>query len=585
MKGRMSQVNALPMSTPPVRAHTPRPTATPLMDEAVGWVRENARRFALLPLEQRAALARAMQVGYLRVAAETVKAACAAKGVSLGTPLEGEEWSLGPLLVVRHLRLIRESLLALARSGNTPIGKVGRTTDDRLSVQVFPANGIDALLFRGVHVDVHLQHGVTEQQLDATRAGFYKAPTHDGRVALVLGAGNVNAIVSLDLITKMFNEGKACVVKMNPVNAYLGPYLEQAYAAAIREGFLAILYGGADEGAYLATHSGLDEIHATGSNQTYDRMVWGPPGPERERRKAEGRPLLAKPITAELGNVSPVIVVPGPYSDRQLAYQAADVAGALTYNASFDCNAAKVVITPKGWPLRDAFMRHLEATLSAASPREPYYPGARERWEAFTAGRAEVRRFAGSAKGVLPWTLCPGLDANARDDAFRTESFCPVLFETSVGSADPLGFLEQAVAFGNERLWGTLNATLIVHPATLKDASLATAVQRAVSRLRYGAVGVNAFPGLLFAFLTPPWGGHPSSSAADIQSGTGWVHNTPMLEGIEKAVLWHPLTTGPKPAYHPSHRTAHVLLRRMTSLEEHAKWTRVPAVVAAAIRG
>ena len=65
----------------------------------------------------------------------------------------------------------------------------------------------------------------------------------------------------------------------------------------------------------------------------------------------------------------------------------------------------------------------------------------------------------------------------------------------------------------------------------------------------------------------------------------GWVHNTPMLEGIEKAVAWHPLTTSPKPPYHPSHRTAHVLLRRMTSLEEHAKWTRVPAVVAAAVRG
>ena len=92
----MSQVNALPVSTPPVRVHTPRPTATPLMDEAIGRVRENARRFALLSLDQRAALARAMQVGYLRVAAETVKAACAAKGVSLGSPLEGEEWSLGP---------------------------------------------------------------------------------------------------------------------------------------------------------------------------------------------------------------------------------------------------------------------------------------------------------------------------------------------------------------------------------------------------------------------------------------------------------------------------------------------------------
>src|SRR5205085_9234391 len=138
------------------------------------------------------------------------------------------------------------------------------------------------------------------------------------------------------------------------------------YAAAIREGVLAILYGGADEGAYLTTHSGLDEINVTGSNETYDRIVWGPPGPERERRRAEGRPLLAKPITAELGTVSPVIVETGPYSDRQLAYQAQDVAGGLAYQASFDCHAAKVVITPKGWPLRDAFMRRLEAALSAA---------------------------------------------------------------------------------------------------------------------------------------------------------------------------------------------------------------------------
>src|SRR5881628_2231452 len=337
-------MSASPSMTVPIAADTPRPTEARRIDEAVGRLRDNAARFAHLSLDQRLALARAMQVGYVRVAEESVRAACAAKGISLGTPLEGEEWCLGPWIVVRHLRLIQQSLLALKRTGNTSVGKVGRTVDDRLSVQVYPANGIDAMLFNGVRVDVHLQRGVTEKDLDATRAGFYKAPTHAGRVALVLGAGNVNAIVSLDLITKMFNEGKACLVKMNPVNAYLGPYLERAYAEAIREGFLAILYGGADEGAYLATHSGLDEIHVTGSNQTYDRMVWGPPGPERERRKAEGRPLLAKPITAELGNVSPVIVLPGPYSDRQLAYQAEEVAGALTYNASFDCNAAKVVI-------------------------------------------------------------------------------------------------------------------------------------------------------------------------------------------------------------------------------------------------
>jgi hypothetical protein len=49
--------------------------------------------------------------------------------------------------------------------------------------------------------------------------------------------------------------------------------------------------------------------------------------------------------------------------------------------------------------------------------------------------------------------------------------------------------------------------------------------------------------------------------------------------------LWHPLTTRPKPAYHLSRRTTNVLIRRMTTLEERADWTKLPGVVAAALRG
>ncbi|HET7600151.1 MAG TPA: hypothetical protein VFK09_07645, partial [Gemmatimonadales bacterium] len=77
---------------------------------------------------------------------------------------------------------------------------------------------------------------------------------------------------------------------------------------------------------------------------------------------------------------------------------------------------------------------------------------------------------------------------------------------------------------------------------------------------------------------------HPSSTPADIQSGAGFVHNTAMLEGIEKSVLRHPLVATPKPGYSISHRSAHRLMQRMTALEERSSWTRVPAVLAAAIR-
>ncbi len=576
---------ASPRQTRASPVSTPTPTGQSQLDAAVARLRENARKFTRLSLDDRAQLARSMQAGYLRIARASVEAACAAKGIPLGTPLEGEEWSLGPWFVVRHLRLIRQSLLSLKHTGNTPVGQIGRTADGRLAVQVFPAGTIDGTLFKGVRVDVHLQSGVTEEEMNASRARFYKSPDHEGRVVLVLGAGNISGIPSMDLLTKMFNEGKVCILKMNPVNAYLGPFLETAFAEPIRHGFLAVVYGGAGEGAYLANHRDVDEVHLTGSDKTFDHIVWGPPGPDRERRKAQGKPVLDKPVTAELGNVSPVIVVPGGYSDKELAYQAEDVVAGLTCNASFNCNANKVLIMPKGWQHREAFLVAVEAALSKAAPRQAYYPGAHDRWQTYSRGYQSIRKFGREDTEVLPWTLVRDLDStDGEERAFASESFSPILFETQIGSADPVEFLDQAVMFANDRLWGTLSAGLVVHSKATKDPTLAGALERAISNLRYGSVCVNAWAGALFAFVTPPWGAYPGSKLSDIQSGTGWVHNTTMLEGIEKAVLRHPITAMPKPAYFPSHRSAHLLMQRMTNLEENSSWTRVPAVLAAAMR-
>jgi len=563
----------------------PPPTTQPQLDRVVARLQDGAGKFVGLSLDQRIQLARAMQEGYLRVARASVEAACTAKGIAAGSPLEGEEWTLGPWFVVRHLRLIRESLQALKQTGNTRVGKLGRTADQRLTVQVFPASSIDGLLFQGVRVDAHLQPGVTEEEMENSRARFYKRPDHDGRVVLALSAGNVNGIPAMDVLSKMFNEGKACILKMNPVNAYLGPFLEEAFTDAIRQNYLAVVYGGSEEGAYLAQHPDVHEIHLTGSDLTFDTIVWGRPGPEREMRKAQGRPLLQKPVTAELGNVSPVIVLPGPYSSKQLRYQAEDVAAGLTCNAAFDCNANKVLILPKGWVQRDQFLDGIEQALTKAQPRKAYYPGAHDRWRLYSRNRASIRQFGDETAELLPWTLVRDLDAaDASEPAFGSESFCPILFETQVGSADPVEFIDKAVTFANERLWGTLSAGLVVHPRTMKDPVLAGSVERAIAGLRYGAVCVNAWSGYLFAFVTPPWGAHPSSTLDNIQSGTGWVHNTPMLEQVEKAVLRHPVTAMPKPTYFPSHRSAHKLMPRMTALEENASWTKVPGVLAAALR-
>lgn len=571
------------ISAPPSRPPIPLPSSARTLDEALDRVREGAERLLGLSLDDRVALARSMQAGYGAIAEESVRAACAAKGIAPGTPLEGEEWTLGPWFVVRHLRLVQQALLALQRTGNTPIGPVRRTAGGQLSVRVFPAGPIDGMLFNGVRVEVHLQQDVTEQRLHEQRAGFYKSRPGANRVVLVLGAGNIAGIPSKDVISKIFNEGKACILKMNPVNAYMGPFLERAFADAIRRGYLAVVYGGAEEGHYLAHHPEVDELHMTGSDRTYDQIVWGPPGAEREARRRENRPVLSKPFTAELGGVAPVLVVPGPYSEKELMYQAEDVASGLTFNASFNCNANKVVILPRNWALRDRFLRGLRQALERAADRLAYYPGARQRLELFK-GSHPARSFGGKAEGSLPWTLITGMDPDGGDLLFREESFAPILVETTVGTADPVEFLEEAVNFANDRLWGTLAAGMVVHPRTMKDPTTGSALERAIGRLRYGSVNLNAWSGMLFAFCTPPWGGHPSSSRADIQSGMGFVHNTSMLEGIEKAVMRHPITMKPKPPYSITHRTAHRLMRRMTALDQEARWTKVPAVLGAAMR-
>ena len=565
---------------------TPPPSSQDQMDTAIARLREGAMAFAKLSLEQRIALAESMQQGSLRVAERSVQAGCKAKGIALGTPAEAEEWSTGPWGVVRQLRLIGESLRGIKNSGNTPIANIGRTHDGRLSVRTFPGNTIDGMLFKNVTIDVHMQSGVDQASLEATRAGFYKQPDHDGRVVLVLGAGNIAAIGPMDIITKMFNEGKVCLLKMNPVNAYLGPFIEEAFSDAIKRNFFAVVYGGAEEGRYLVYHRDVDEVHITGSDKTHDQIVWGAPGLQQGERKRLNRPLLKKTITSELGNISPVIVVPGPYTDKELRFQAEDTASYFVMNASFLCNAAKMLVLPQGWAGSDAFLKGVRDVCAKVPSRAAYYPGAEDRWAALTHGRTQVTRVGDAASGTLPWTFVSGLAAGARDEPlYSQEPFCSILSETRLGSADPVEFLDRALGFANNSLWGTLSATLIVHPKSLKDPRIGQAVEQAIATLRYGTVTVNGFSGLSFVFAAPPWGAYPGSTLDDIQSGRGFVHNTAMLGGIEKVVMRCPLTSFPKPGYFVSHRTTHKLMPKLVRLEEHASWGQVPGIVMAAVRG
>jgi len=561
------------------------PLPTEDVSRMVWQLRENAERFAREPALKKLGWLYQVRDRVSRIAERWVRTTCEQLHVDFDSSVAGEYWLNGPVATLRMLRLLSLSLADIQRGGAPRLpGKPRRLDNGQLCVPVFPGTLYDRGMLPGVKAEVRLD--ATLPGDDVPQAGFYQLARPAGRVALVLGAGNVSSIPALDVLHKLFVEGQVVVLKMNPVNAYIGPILEEAMKPLIDQGYLAIVYGGADVGRELCEHDQIDEVHITGSDRTHDAIVWGEEKSERDRRRHRNEPKLQKRITSELGNVTPVVVVPGPYSDRQIEAMAESIAGMVTQNGSFNCVAAKMLVLPRGWAPGQKLLSAIEQVFAKVPPRYAYYPGAHERYHVLTREMTDVRTFGTGVEGSLPWTIICGLDERDKEALhFRMEPFCSILNVVELGESDPGAFLDRATAFCNDTLWGTLNAMLFVHPRQLADSALGAEVETAVRRLRYGAVAINQWSAVAYSLGSPPWGGHPSSSLADVQSGRGWAHNALMLEGVEKTVVSGPIVSPFRPLWSPLHKTLHVAGRRLCAFEADPDPWRLSKLGVSALRG
>jgi len=562
------------------------PSSRQALDLAVEELGARATEWAGLALSERIALVEELQRDVAWVAERWATLSLQAKGIASDEPAAGEEWVTGPYLVLRNLRLLRRSLADIASHGRPIIpGKVSTRADGQVVAQVFPADIWDRVLYRGFTGEVWMEPGLPVEQLPESQAVAYRENGAGGNVVLVLGAGNLSSIAPMDALYKLFVEKHVVLLKMNPVIAYLGPVIAEGFRALVAKGFFHVVYGGASEGEYLCRHEGVDEIHITGSDRTHDAIVFGT-GDDGARRKAERRPLLTKKITSELGNVTPVIVVPGRWTEGDLKVQAANVATQLAYNCGFNCVTTRVIVTWAAWPQREAFLGALREVLAAVPPRQAYYPGAQERFAAFLAKHPEGEQFGGRNGDRLPWTLIPNLDSSGDGDiCFTTEAFCGIMGETPIAAATVPEFIDRAVDFVNEKVWGTLAVGLIVHPASLRDPEIATSVERAVANLRYGTVSLNQWSAAGYALGVAPWGAFAGSDFFDVRSGVGVVHNTLMFSQVQKTVFRGPFRVWPTPPWFVTCRTAHVVGRRITDFETGPSFWKLLRVMAAAILG
>lgn len=574
-----------PRGAAPAMAIPDEVVDTEALDAVVRSVAARAEVWATTSIAARRRLLEDVVDATVAEAPAWLAAACAAKGLAPSTTESGEELFSGVGTFVTMARAFCTTLADLEQTGRPAYpGPVTATLDGRVTVGVFPRTPLEKLLFTGTTAEVWMEPGLTEGAIQAAQARAYRDPEAAKGTALVLGAGNVASLGPRDVLSKLYAEGKVVVLKANPVNAYLVPHWRRALAPLIDAGFLGIVEGGAAVGAYLCDHEAIDEIHVTGSDKTYDAIVYGV-GPDGAARKAADTPLRTKPVSAELGSVSPVIVVPGTWSDADLAYQAEHVATMLTNNAGFNCLTPRVLVTHASWPQREAFMAKLEATLATIPTRPAYYPGAAQRFAAVLAAHPDADQLGTAGEGELPWTVVRGVSASATDDiCLNVEAFCSLTSECALEAPDAASFVAEAVRFANDVVWGSLSATVLCHPRQLRDAAVGPAVERAIADLRYGGIGLNLFHGLVFALATPTWGAYPGHTRNDIQSGVGVVGNAYLLEGTQKSVVRGPWRQRPKPVWFATQANSSRVMDRLLAYQAEPGLRSAVSVLVAAIR-
>ena len=528
------------------------------IDDTLARLKGRAPHWAALDIAERIAHLRACLDGVARVAPVWVSRAAAVKGAGDRADLAGEEWLAGPVPVARNIRLLIEALECEAQP--PPVSVTTRRSGQHVAT-ILPASLHDRLLFRGFHGEVWIEPGRAP-----TQGRFYRDPATGGVVTLILGAGNVTAISLMDVLHKMFVEGSVVLLKMHPLLAPLGEPFLRAFESLAKDGCFAIVYGDAAVGAELVEHPLVDAIHVTGSVETYDRIANN-----------------TRPITSELGCVTPVIVSPGQWSRDQLDFQARHIASMLVHNASHNCTAAQVLVTSRGWSDRGALLERVRSHLSALPPRTTWYPGARARYDEFIRHDAPSWFSPVHPEQEVPWTIVEGVVPERHTLAFERELFCGGLVEVTLDVTAPDVFLGAAATFANERLWGTLSAVMLIDDETRQQH--AEALDRAIESLRYGAIGINIWSGAIFGLASPPWGAFPGSTRGDIQSGSGFVHNTFLFDHPQKSVTSVPFTMSPTPVWFLDHQNLLPVGERLFDHEVDPSVARLARVAWAALRG
>ena len=498
------------------------------VEEQVGLVAPNAEKWAKLPDTAKLEYLKDAQSNLERLCDDWAKA-CLESRHYKGDALMGTAYTMGPVVTGQHIATMINTYESLVKTGKPPAAKSLRKVGDQHVANVYPLSFLDKVLLP-LNVDLWIAPGKEATQ------GACRSRTG---VCAILSAGNYEA--PIDILHKMFVESKVAVYARHGNLEGSNAFVEKIFHKLVADGYLSIVKPGIPHAQALVHHEKVDEMLMTGGCATYDKIVWGD-----EKAKETGKKILTKPCEAELGAVSPYVIVPSDHwTDKQLEHHANALVGFKLMNSSAVCASPQLLLVSKQWKHREQFLSLVLKKMEQTDKLPIFYGGTQDRVEAAAkayeeSGRGKVHRIRGSNAPndeFLRPVVVSGLDEQDLGSfSTRNEAFAPVLVELQVDAADEETFLKRVAEITNsDQVFGSLSCSVIVHDKTKKELGN-EAFDKWLKSMEWGTVGVNHWGGMGPIMATGLWGAYPKHTAKDIQSGVGILGNYLMFDHPQKQV-------------------------------------------------
>ena len=441
------------------------------------------------------------------------------------TIAEGEEWLAGPFASVFGLQYYIETLKDVNKPLNPKLFDENKNT-----YKVFPNNNLEKIFFPFISAEVKFNKNMNFKEIDKFR-GFAMRYSHKPSITLVLGAGNVSCIPLLDTIFHLVTKRSVVYLKLNPVNDYLLPVYEKIFENFISLGYVIVSKGTTEESKYMVSHKGIDHIHLTGSDETYENIVYGKKLSDNDKSLKYLPKLNNTSFSSELGNVTPIIIHPGNWSNSEIKHQARKIVTAKLNNGGFNCISAQIVVLPAGWKHTDKLIKYIKQYMKNIDDRYSYYPNSIEKLNLLEKDKNYER-----LNDLSCTTPHLSREIKAYSQYETSEIWGTSIYFKQISYKDEHDYARNVIKYCNDTLWGNLGATVIFKKYKNKKYKHITDLY--INKLKYGTVAINEWSAIGFIIPTLPWGGFPGNKDNDIQSGQDFVHNSLFFESAQNGIVY-----------------------------------------------